>query len=76
MAYEKKEKLENEIMALIENDEDFIPTPKEFKEAMEKLTMLNGYKEIMHSLMDDTMCYTLRKLGYGEGVEIFKLTDK
>jgi len=77
MTYDEEEKkLEKEIEALMESDEDYIPTPEEFKDAMEKLTALDEDKEMMHGLMDDVMCWVLRRLGYGEGVEIFKKTDK
>lgn len=34
------------------------------------------YEESMHIDMDDVMCEALMKLGFGEGVEIFKHTEK
>ena len=34
------------------------------------------YEESMHMDMDDVMCEVLTKLGFGEGVEIFKHTEK
>lgn len=50
-------------------------TPKEFKTAME-LASISGNTEEMHIDMDDLMCNLLIELGYGDGIEVFKNTNK
>ena len=52
-----------------------ILTPEEFKEQMAKLARIED-QEGVHVLMDKLMCELLVNLGYEEGVEIFKATDK
>lgn len=52
-------------------------TPKEFEAKMRETQA--EYKDdpkAFHSAADDLICDLLRKLGYGEGVEIFETTDK
>lgn len=52
------------------------PTPKEFSKVMNKILEDSRYDaESVHYGMDLLLCYTLKALGYEEGVKIFEDTD-
>lgn len=52
-------------------------TPKEFKEAMQKIADdQGGDLEACHSRMDDLMLKQLSTLGYNDGVQVFNSTEK
>lgn len=52
-------------------------TPEEFTERMLAISKTMGLDlEGTHIEMDDLMCEALNCLGYGDGVEIFKETEK
>jgi hypothetical protein len=61
-------------------------TPEEFKRQMEiirgwedddsKSTPCTSFGEEGHRKADYLMCTALKELGYGEGIEIFRSTDK
>lgn len=48
---------------------------KEFERNMKKLRKI-GDMEDRHRAMDNLMCETLKSLGFGFGVEIFRSTAK
>ena len=48
----------------------------EFNEKMKYISENQWRTEDAHIEMDDVMCYTLKKLGFGKGIEIFKDTEK
>lgn len=50
-------------------------TPEEFEKQMLKLQK-NGDEEERHMKMDNLICKLLIKLGYEEGINIFKNTKK
>ena len=50
-------------------------TAGKFAETMRELDAL-GDEEIKHSMADDLLCETLERLGYGEGVAVFRDMDK
>ena len=55
------------------------PTPEEFANHLKKLSTqfsLDGDYETTHVLMDEYLCQTLSKLGYSEGIKIFRTTPK
>lgn len=52
-----------------------IPTPEEFAYLMKALSG-EGDLETIHSEMDDLMAKLLRKLGYGEAMDVFEEQDK
>lgn len=50
--------------------------PQEFKAAMQKIAdECAGDNERVHAEMDDLMLQLLRKLGYGDGCDIFDNTE-
>lgn len=52
-------------------------TPEKFRDIM--IDIKNDYNldtEVAHIEMDELMCKVLIELGYDEGVEIFRTTDK
>jgi hypothetical protein len=52
-------------------------SPKEFTKKMKEIAKkYEGDEEAVHAKMDELMCDTLTKLGYGDGVDIFIETDK
>lgn len=48
----------------------------EFNEKMKYISENQWRTEDAHIEMDDVMCNTLKKLGFGKGIEIFKHTEK
>ena len=48
----------------------------EFNEKMKYISENQWRTEDAHIEMDDAMCYTLKKLGFGKGIEIFEDTEK
>lgn len=66
--------LENSYRRFVDN----LPmTPEKFKEEMAMVERVyNDDPETMHEKMDYLMANTLRKLGYGDGVDIFDRVTK
>lgn len=52
-------------------DEKII-TPEEFKIKMQEIAGFNGDIEGSHGFADELLCETLERLGYSEGIDIFK----
>lgn len=48
----------------------------EFNKKMKYISENQWRTEDAHIEMDDVMCDTLKKLGFGEGIEIFEDTEK
>lgn len=52
-------------------------TPEQFKQAMQKLAnKFGGDEEAFHAEADDLICNTLEKLGFKDGIEIFRKQPK
>lgn len=52
-------------------------TPEHFRDRMLRLRQdMGGDPEGFRSLADDLMAETLRCLGYGEGIDIFRQAEK
>lgn len=55
-------------------DDNSIPTPEEFAQMMRN--QMSGDEETAHGEMDDLMVELLRRLGYGEAMDVFEKQDK
>lgn len=55
-------------------DDNSIPTPEEFAQMMRN--QMGADNETAHGEMDDLMVELLRRLGYGEAMDVFEKQDK
>lgn len=55
-------------------DDNSIPTPEEFAQMMRN--QMSGDNEVAHVEMDELMVELLRRLGYGEAMDVFEKQDK
>ena len=55
-------------------DGNSIPTPEEFAQMMRN--QVSGDNEGAHAEMDELMVELLRRLGYGEAMDVFEKQDK
>lgn len=65
----------NEAIQSAIKDSGAIMTPKGFADAMQTIMTFEGIED-GHIHADNLMCYLLRQLGYGDGVDIFEDADK